>query len=206
MSRETFSTFIGKLLEKTAETGHIIDFSEVPSWYYPRYFFSGSWNRVLDKAKAMEGNYVPASPIPYSDSYMYSPTRVTTLVEFLHDVQCVVLYGWDVVGLLNPTDKVKPFFTQLNAMISQAAIPVTSVEVMPEEMSMKIGERFTPTVAISPPDADNKTVAYTSSDAIKVGVSAAGEITAKALGDAKVTVTTEDGGYTSSILIHVVEG
>lgn len=206
MSRETFSTFIGKLLEKTAETGHITDFSEVPSWYYPRYFFSGSWNRVLDKAKVMEGNYVPASPIPYSESYMYSPTRVTTLVEFLHDVQCAVLYGWDVVGLLNPTDKVKPFFTQLNAMISQAAIPVTSVEVMPEEMSMKIGERFTPTVSISPPDADNKTVAYTSSDAIKVGVSAAGEITAKALGDAKVTVTTEDGGYTSSILIHVVEG
>lgn len=164
MSRETFSTFVDKLLEKTLEAGHVIDFSEVPSWYYPRYFFSGSWNRVLDKAKVMEGNYVPAGPIPYSDDYMYSPTRVPTLVEFLHDLQCVVLYGYDVVGLLNPTDKVKPFFTQLNAIVKydDSNQPDAIIRMLYEgeatgAISLKPGTKTTITDKVTAVVSDNGT-------------------------------------------------
>ena len=70
-----------------------------------------------------------------------------------------------------------------------------------------IGETAQISVVVSPDDAANKKVAFTSSDPNVATVDANGTITAIASGTAVITVTTEDGAKTASVTINVnVEG
>jgi uncharacterized protein YjdB len=60
------------------------------------------------------------------------------------------------------------------------------------------------TATVSPSNAFNKTVAWSSSDPSVVSVSATGLVTAKSLGTATVTVTTADGGHTAACTVMSV--
>jgi len=61
------------------------------------------------------------------------------------------------------------------------------------------------TVVLNPAKAYNKNVSYVSSDSSIVKVDSAGNITGLRAGSARITVTTEDGGYTKDIVITVVQ-
>ncbi len=76
--------------------------------------------------------------------------------------------------------------------------PVTAVALDKEEHTMFVGEDITLGVIVSPSDANNKTVKWTSSDPAVVTVSSTGVVKAMKAGTATVTVTTNDGGYTDS--------
>lgn len=58
---------------------------------------------------------------------------------------------------------------------------------------------------VSPSDAHNKNVSFTSSDEEVVTVSEDGTVTAVGRGTAVVTVTTEDGGYTAECVFTVIQ-
>ncbi len=74
--------------------------------------------------------------------------------------------------------------------------PVTAVALDKEEHTLFVGENITLGVIVSPSDANNKTVKWTSSDPSVVTVSSTGVVKAMKSGTATVTVTTNDGGYT----------
>ena len=82
---------------------------------------------------------------------------------------------------------------------------VTGVTLTPETLSMMIGESADLSVNVEPYAALNKNVTYTTSDPSVVTVSATGKVRAVGTGTVTVTVTTEDGGFTDTCTITVIE-
>lgn len=83
-------------------------------------------------------------------------------------------------------------------------VPVTGVTVSPEEVTLEVGETSQLTATIEPAEADNPSVSWTTSDAAVATVDDAGLVTAVGTGEAVITVTTEDGGFTASSTVTVV--
>ena len=74
--------------------------------------------------------------------------------------------------------------------------PVTSVSLEKHECSMKVGETTTLRTSISPNEADNKNLVWTSSNE-SVATVGNGVVTAHASGKARISVTTADGSELS---------
>lgn len=71
---------------------------------------------------------------------------------------------------------------------------VTGITLNPIAKGLKVGESFVVTAVITPTDADNKKVTWTSSDNNIATVDDKGKVTARKEGTAVITATTADGG------------
>lgn len=80
---------------------------------------------------------------------------------------------------------------------------VTGVRVSPSQLSLQAGGSGTLTATISPTDAANLDVSWTSSDTSVATVDSNGRVTAVSAGTATITAETEDGGYRSSCTVTV---
>lgn len=87
--------------------------------------------------------------------------------------------------------------------VSAADVAVTGVTIAPKTASIAVGatQQLTPTVA--PSNATNKQVTYSSNKESIATVNASGLVTAKAEGEATITVTTADGAKTDTSVITV---
>ncbi|GAB6395144.1 MAG: Ig-like domain-containing protein [Bacteroidales bacterium] len=85
-------------------------------------------------------------------------------------------------------------------------IPVTGVTLDKETATLAIDETLQLTATITPEDADNKNVTWSSSNEAVATVDNTGLVTAIATGEATITVTTEDGEHKASVIITVEEG
>ena len=81
-------------------------------------------------------------------------------------------------------------------------IAVTSVRLNAEVIELVEGDTFTLNATVSPSDAENKKVIWTSSDASVANVSN-GVVSALKSGKATITVKTDDGGKTASCKVTV---
>ena len=82
---------------------------------------------------------------------------------------------------------------------------VVSVSLDKESAELEIGENITLKQTISPADAVNKNVSWSSSNEAVATVDTNGTVSAVAAGTATITVTTEDGSKTASCEVTVVE-
>lgn len=89
------------------------------------------------------------------------------------------------------------------AAITVAAIPVSSVAVSPTSASLYAGNTQQLTASISPANATNKNVTWSSSNTAIATVNASGLVTAVSAGTANITATTQDGNKTASAAITV---
>ncbi len=78
-----------------------------------------------------------------------------------------------------------------------STIPVTGVTVSPTSVSLGIGQTLDLNETVSPSNATNKNVSWSSSDDNIATVDASGLVTAVATGSANITVTTTDGSFTA---------
>lgn len=83
------------------------------------------------------------------------------------------------------------------------SVAVSSVAVSPTTTSMYVGESTSITASISPTNAENQNVAWSSSDTSVATVSSSGLVTAVASGSVAITATTSDGSHTSSSAVTV---
>lgn len=77
-------------------------------------------------------------------------------------------------------------------------VAVESVSISPSTLTLTEGESSTLTYTISPSNASEKGVTWKSSSPSVATVSESGEVEALAVGTTTITITTEDGGKTSS--------
>lgn len=84
-----------------------------------------------------------------------------------------------------------------------APVPVTGVSVSLDASELFPGQSAQATAVVEPAGADNPNVAWTSSDDAIATVDADGKVTAVAPGNASITATTEDGGFTASANLTV---
>ena len=87
--------------------------------------------------------------------------------------------------------------------VSDREIKVTGVTLNKSTLSLIEGGSETLTATITPADATNQNVAWTSSDATVATVDDNGKVTAVKVGTATVTVTTQDGGKTATCRVTV---
>ena len=86
--------------------------------------------------------------------------------------------------------------------VVEDAIKVTGVTVNFTSRSIKVGETTEIEATVEPADATNKNVAWSTSDE-NVATVEDGVITGVAAGNATITVTTEDGGFTADCEVTV---
>lgn len=82
---------------------------------------------------------------------------------------------------------------------------VTGVSLDETEITLKKGATKTLTATVAPADAGNQNVTWSTSDDKIATVDQTGKVTAVAKGEATITVTTEDGGYTAACKVTVTE-
>ncbi len=83
-----------------------------------------------------------------------------------------------------------------------ATVAVTGVSLNPASLSLEVGDTGTLTAAVAPADATNQAVTWSSSNEAVATVSN-GTVSAISAGQAAITVTTEDGGFTAQCFVTV---
>ena len=89
--------------------------------------------------------------------------------------------------------------------IDKVDVPVTGVTIFPTSLSLAIGGVSILIAEVLPSNASNTKVTWSSSDTSIATVSG-GLVTAKALGHATITVTTQEGGFTATCEVTVGDG
>ncbi|WP_421897548.1 chondroitinase-B domain-containing protein [Marinoscillum sp.] len=84
-----------------------------------------------------------------------------------------------------------------------APVNVTGVSLTPASATLGVGGSQQLSATITPADATNQGVTYSSSNTSVATVSGSGLVMAVAEGTATITVTTDDGGYTDTSIITV---
>ena len=100
--------------------------------------------------------------------------------------------------------------TEVGGRTATATVTVNPPIIRPTGVELSgrttilVGEVETFTVTISPANATNRNVTWISSNEAVATVDNTGKVSAITIGTATITVITEDGGYTASILIQTV--
>lgn len=75
----------------------------------------------------------------------------------------------------------------------RVSIPVTNVSISPKTLKLTPGDQQTLQVTVSPSNATNKNIVWTSDQTSVATVSASGTVTAKGIGTARIRAEAEDG-------------
>ena len=89
--------------------------------------------------------------------------------------------------------------------VTAETVHVAGVTISEESKELKVGSSFELTATITPTNATNQKVTWSSSNKDVATVSSTGKVTAKAAGTAKITVKTDDGGYTDVCNVTVAK-
>ena len=93
--------------------------------------------------------------------------------------------------------------------VVSVVVPVSGITVSPQSMTLDRNKSAKLTATISPQNATEKGVTWSSSDPSVATVSSDGEVTAKAIGSAQIIATTVDGGKTAicevSVIVSIAE-
>lgn len=90
-----------------------------------------------------------------------------------------------------------------NPSASPTAVPVTKVTLSRKELPAEVGQSSVLTATVSPVNAANKNVRWTSADTSIATVDGNGRVTAVAVGTTMVFVTTEDGEFVAVCRVTV---
>ncbi len=112
--------------------------------------------------------------------------------------------GWDFDKVWAMSSRVYGGYPYLQTMIPVETISVTGVTLNKSALSLIEGNSETLTATVTPDNATNKGITWTSSNT-NVAIVSNGKVTAKTVGTTTITVTTVDGGYTASCNVTVTE-
>lgn len=81
----------------------------------------------------------------------------------------------------------------------------TGLDLSHSTRTIYLGQTVTMTATVLPSDASDKSVTWTSSNSDIVSVTQNGNVTANAMGEAEITATSNDGGFSKSCKVTVIE-
>ena len=117
------------------------------------------------------------------------------------------MYGLIVIQCT--TTRTKWFRTEYGsnpaALFRQNIVKISDIVLDKNQMTLVVGQTGKLTETIFPDNASNKSVSWNSSNSSVASVDQSGVVLGKAKGTARITVTTEDGGYTYGCVVTVSE-
>jgi uncharacterized protein YjdB len=140
------------------------------------------------------------------NSSQWSIPADNTYGRFDHGATTYSLESWYADGStvnLNTYWSSNSFSWRLEPMGPVPVTPVTGVSVSPTSTSVAVGSTTTLTATVSPGNATNKNVSWSTSNSAIATVNSNGLVTGVAEGSATITVTTEDGGFVANSSISV---
>jgi len=111
--------------------------------------------------------------------------------------------GWYAEGSDTAFDFTAPITGDLT-LTARWVRSVTGVVLDPSSLSLNVGETAALIATVSPDDAANRTVSWSSGDPTVAEVDSTGKVTAKRAGSTTITVTTADGGKTATCAVTVI--
>ena len=142
--------------------------------------------------------YSPADATPKVMPYSTSNSNV--LANQGRGVLKAVAPGTATATVYSPDRK---YSASCKVTVVAAKVPVTDVAISKSSLSIEIGTNSILNVSVYPSNATNKKVSWISSNNSIVTVGSNGELTAKAIGTATITVKTDDGGYEAKCVVTV---
>ena len=116
------------------------------------------------------------------------------------------MYAYDLYFLSSTVSRnsiMRNYGLTIRPVFGDQAVPVTGVSLDPSELEVIVGETITLTATVSPANATNKAVVWTTNDASVATVSSDGVVTGFGLGTAVITVTTVDGDKKATCTVTV---
>ena len=151
--------------------------------------FQVAWNPTTKDALIQSaGAATVASYTDIGDITETDPTVESTDSLVLYHHVRDLLYAEDVLNMQDVT-------ISFNRVTGISTSPATATKAAAETQQL--------TNTFTPADASNKDVTYASSDVTKATVSASGLITAVATGEATITVTSVEGGFTDTCVLTI---
>lgn len=112
--------------------------------------------------------------------------------------------GNNTIKFIHESDNTGNFFYYVDYLtVDLNAIAVTGVSVSPSTLSMPDLTTSQLSATVTPEDASNKTVTWSSSNTAVATVSSSGLVSALTPGEATITATTNSGNLTSSCIVTV---
>lgn len=146
-------------------------------------------------------NVMPQNATNKSVTWESSNTNVGTIDE--HG-----LFTALAVGETNVTVKTNDGNHQDTCLVKVEYAPVvgvTGVSLAKNEVTLNINQKEKLQVSVFPENATNKKCTFVSSNENVATVDTLGEITAKAIGEANITITTVDGGFQAQCKVTVTK-
>ncbi|MBO4843453.1 MAG: Ig domain-containing protein [Bacteroidales bacterium] len=141
---------------------------------------------------------VPRNASEYSVNWTSSNTSIATVSS--SGVVTAKSVGTAIITVKTSDGS---FAATCSITVSATEVPVTGVSLDKTTLSMTAGDTQSLTAIVVPSNATDQTVTWSSSNSLIATVSAGGVVTAKAAGSAAITVTTNDGGFTSTCIVNV---
>ena len=165
----------------------------------PAYGRCGVEEALDSTLTAPGGRWITVGFKVLDDTAGASEYSITTQV----DADFVFVYQPSSASGLGDTYFNNPTFVPCTLNVgSSSSVAVESVALDQETLALTEGETATLTATVSPEDATNKNVTWTS-DNPDVATVEGGTVTAVAAGSANITATTEDGGHTATCAVTV---
>ena len=163
-------------------------------------YLSGYAGYTYKLYEAGEGqNTLIATAEDYLEEYTFEGLSLNTM--YYIDVEV-----YDVAGNKS-TNKDLPI-DDLSVVIKTEdptpEVPVTGISVSPTTLNLEVGETKTLSAIVTPSNADNKNITWSSSEETVATVKN-GLVTAVGKGEAIITVTTEDGEYIATCKVTVTD-
>ena len=111
--------------------------------------------------------------------------------------------SYTTTGNKTVTLTVNGLFTAVKANYISIVEPVTGITVTPSAAALVAGETYQLTATITPEEATNKAITWSTSNSGVATVNQNGLVTAAGSGSALITAVTGDGGFSSSALVQV---
>ena len=106
-------------------------------------------------------------------------------------------------ALITATTQSGSFTASANITVTNITVPVTGVSVSPTSVTVNVGATTALTATVTPSNATNKTVVWTSNNTAIATVSSSGVVTGVAPGLVLVTATTQSGSFIASSTVTV---
>ncbi|GGZ71189.1 Ig-like domain-containing protein [Algibacter mikhailovii] len=148
----------------------------------------GTYNKVRIKLDGVTQTELDDTSAPYSFA-------LSGVSEGSHELK---VYGKDT-----PSGTWHNQVINVNVVSSTA---VTGVSISPTTTSVAIGETTSLIETVSPSDATDKSVSWSSSNSLVATVNSSGTVSAVSVGTAIITVSTNDGNFTDTSNITVTGG
>lgn len=110
-------------------------------------------------------------------------------------------HGTTETAVITATTVEGGYTAECTVTVSEKPVAITGVTISQTTMTLHAGNQGQLTATVTPSDATNQNLTWTSSSSGKVAVDTSGLVTAVAAGTAIITVTTVDGGYKASCVV-----